>query len=333
MSITYHLWLDEAAKGPFTIGQLRSMWNSGQITGETHYTSDAGESWHHLSDIVSELEPASIPPSFVKTAESFSQRNERRVETSGLAIASLIFAIIGIFPVAIIMGHGAKSSIKKNYPLTGNGLANAGLILGYIELCILAFVLLFFFGILGLISMDKKQRNVFTAISSPEDTQQSETKINPKAVISWNDIALDNPDGFMSIPWDSSMEVVKEKCAAMGYSLDEEKSKKSTKQNGWPTLEYSGGTFANVKVSNLVFVFGGSPTISNEFVWFWNCGSSDKLSTQEKNLIETALKTKFGDKQIFDENLRDGPFEEFQMSNGTYLMWDDMGWISFCQTE
>jgi hypothetical protein len=57
MGADYHLWLEEQAKGPFTIGQLRTMWNSGQVTSETHYTIDAGESWDALSEIISELEP------------------------------------------------------------------------------------------------------------------------------------------------------------------------------------------------------------------------------------------------------------------------------------
>lgn len=74
--------------------------------------------------------------------------------TSTLAVVSLATAIFGlIFPltsiVAIICGHIAKSEIKaSNGALSGNGLATAGLILGYLP--IVAFGLIFFLMITGL---------------------------------------------------------------------------------------------------------------------------------------------------------------------------------------
>jgi hypothetical protein len=61
---------------------------------------------------------------------------------STLAIISLIAGIAGWFllpiiaPIAaVITGHMAKSEIKKsNGMVTGNGMATAGLVLGYIQL-------------------------------------------------------------------------------------------------------------------------------------------------------------------------------------------------------
>ena len=56
--------------------------------------------------------------------------------TSGLAIASLICALLvcaGSIP-AIICGHLAKRRIRRDPSLTGIGLANAGLIIGYLSL-------------------------------------------------------------------------------------------------------------------------------------------------------------------------------------------------------
>ena len=62
--------------------------------------------------------------------------------TSTLAIISLISGIVSWFllPViaavaAVITGHMAKTEIKKsNGMLGGNGMATAGLILGYVQL-------------------------------------------------------------------------------------------------------------------------------------------------------------------------------------------------------
>jgi hypothetical protein len=58
-------------------------------------------------------------------------------KTSGLAIASLVCSLssfitcIGWLP-GIICGHLAKSRIRRNSSLKGNGLATAGLIIGYL---------------------------------------------------------------------------------------------------------------------------------------------------------------------------------------------------------
>lgn len=62
--------------------------------------------------------------------------------TSTLAIVSLISGIVSWFLIpfvaavaAIITGHMAKNEIKKsNGTISGNGLATAGLVLGYIQI-------------------------------------------------------------------------------------------------------------------------------------------------------------------------------------------------------
>ncbi|MGV8967393.1 MAG: DUF4190 domain-containing protein, partial [Cellulomonas sp.] len=56
--------------------------------------------------------------------------------TNALAIASLIIALIGIGPVAVIVGHLANSQIKTSGE-RGSGIAAVGLVLGYLELAFL----------------------------------------------------------------------------------------------------------------------------------------------------------------------------------------------------
>ncbi|UNK72316.1 DUF4190 domain-containing protein [Microbacterium sp. H1-D42] len=73
--------------------------------------------------------------------------------TNGLAVASLICGIVGIFaspfifvfflPVAlpiaaVIMGHIARSQLRRNPQMTGSGMALTGLILGYIPIVLSA---------------------------------------------------------------------------------------------------------------------------------------------------------------------------------------------------
>ena len=63
-------------------------------------------------------------------------------QTAGVAVASLVMAILGFVLLgplgaipAVICGHIAKSKIRDNpETLTGEGLALAGLIMGYIQL-------------------------------------------------------------------------------------------------------------------------------------------------------------------------------------------------------
>ncbi len=85
--------------------------------------------------------------------------------TSNAAIVSLVFGLLGwlILPligalVAVITGHIARGDIKRaNGQMEGDGMAIAGLVLGYlwIGLCILvvAAVFLFLGGIAFLASM------------------------------------------------------------------------------------------------------------------------------------------------------------------------------------
>ena len=74
--------------------------------------------------------------------QPLAQATVRPAPTSGLAIASLIFGILGLtlLPtlgsvVAVILGYMAKSEINSSAgQLEGSGLATTGLVLGYIGL-------------------------------------------------------------------------------------------------------------------------------------------------------------------------------------------------------
>lgn len=67
-------------------------------------------------------------------------------ETSGKAIASLVCGIINIFPlfvIAVVLGHLSLSDIRKSGGrLKGQGLAIAGLVLGYLGVVIIPFILI-----------------------------------------------------------------------------------------------------------------------------------------------------------------------------------------------
>lgn len=79
------------------------------------------------------------------------------IRTSGTAIASLIFGIVAWVGlpviaalVAVICGHIARGEIRRMPPGTieGDGMAIAGMILGYVQLVLCVLAILFFVGVL-----------------------------------------------------------------------------------------------------------------------------------------------------------------------------------------
>ena len=78
------------------------------------------------------------------TVENAGQR------TSGYAIASLILGIAGFFVVpivpsilAVVFGQKAKEELRRDPTLGGEGLATAGIVLGWVGIALVGIGLLF----------------------------------------------------------------------------------------------------------------------------------------------------------------------------------------------
>jgi len=92
--------------------------------------------------------------------------NTQARSTSALAVISLVFGILGWLPVpvfgsivAIVTGHLARAEIRRDpQGMEGDGMAVAGLVLGYSALAVgvlvIAFVFLFLGGMVWLGSLD-----------------------------------------------------------------------------------------------------------------------------------------------------------------------------------
>jgi mannose/fructose/N-acetylgalactosamine-specific phosphotransferase system component IIC len=78
------------------------------------------------------------------TVENAAQR------TSGYAIASLILGIAGffVFPIlpsilAVVFGHKARQEFRRDPAVGGDGLATAGIVLGWVGIALVGIGLLF----------------------------------------------------------------------------------------------------------------------------------------------------------------------------------------------
>ena len=71
--------------------------------------------------------------------------------TSGNAIASLVLSIVGLvfFPlvpsiIAIVLGRSAKRDIRQRPGLAGEGMATAGIVLGWVGVALIALAVVLF---------------------------------------------------------------------------------------------------------------------------------------------------------------------------------------------
>ena len=57
----YYLYRNKEWQGPYSMGQLRSMWHSGALTTDTYYRQDDPGEWFQLSALAEQLEPPTSP--------------------------------------------------------------------------------------------------------------------------------------------------------------------------------------------------------------------------------------------------------------------------------
>lgn len=144
-------------KGPVEENELRAMIAAGQVGPETLVWRDGMKDWTRL-DAVAELSSGAVSP--YAPPGSLAAGYYAPVANSGLAIASMVCGILavvtchigGIFGIpAVICGHLAMSQIQKSpVPMTGRGMAIAGLVTGYLGILFsLAFVVILVIAMVG----------------------------------------------------------------------------------------------------------------------------------------------------------------------------------------
>ena len=170
----YHVSRDGQQFGPYTTEELQGYVSAGNVSLED--LAYDGQDWVPVAQVLGlPTPPPSTPASHPRMVQSPRARRTsmpanqphavRRParqstrayahtspRTSGMAIASLILGILGLFLLgcltsipAIFCGHLANGEIRRSRgSVTGGGMATAGLVLGYIAT---SFLLIYAIGV------------------------------------------------------------------------------------------------------------------------------------------------------------------------------------------
>lgn len=106
--MSYYILKNDKTEGPYTIGQLRSMWNSGALTGDTLYCEEGYEEWVYLRDLADQLEaqPDSSSPPVLPPYQFApdSQPNAPKKSGVGKAFGVGCLSILVLFILFTILG-------------------------------------------------------------------------------------------------------------------------------------------------------------------------------------------------------------------------------------
>lgn len=136
--MTYHIGHRGVQSGPFSEDTIREKLAAGEIAPDALCWASGWAEWRPVREVFLQTPPASLPPPISVLPPPVAGAPGEPAKTSGLAIASLVCGVLAFGCMlttlpAIICGHLALSDIKKSAGArTGQGLAIAGLVLGYV---------------------------------------------------------------------------------------------------------------------------------------------------------------------------------------------------------
>lgn len=124
--------VDGKEYGPISAEQVRQWIAQGRVNAQTKAQLEGSNEWKSLSEL-SEFAPTlpATPPPLPASGPKIVLEPPR---TSGMAVASLVCGILGLFtcitaPVGLVLGIIANSQIRRSQGrLTGSGLAITGII-------------------------------------------------------------------------------------------------------------------------------------------------------------------------------------------------------------
>jgi hypothetical protein len=151
----YYTDAQNQPRGPVSVEQLRDLLNSGAVNASTQVAAVGSQQWVPILTVVQAAAAPGGPVGAGPVAGVPGGAIMPAAPTEPLAVWSLVLGILSvicctamIFSIgAVVTGHLALSSLKKNPLRQGRGMAMAGLIMGYISIVI--GIITIAFGILG----------------------------------------------------------------------------------------------------------------------------------------------------------------------------------------
>ena len=110
----YCLLLNNEQAGPFTIGQLRSMWQNGKATAQTQYCFVGGTSWQPLINIRAMLEPAPVQPTTVSPPPPPSHPAVARQPIAGSELLGIIMLVTPVVSTLLIWQWVGSMNLLQN---------------------------------------------------------------------------------------------------------------------------------------------------------------------------------------------------------------------------
>ncbi|MDB2327301.1 DUF4339 domain-containing protein [bacterium] len=107
MDDQYWITIGDEQRGPYTISQLRSMWQSGTITANTLYWQQGFDDWFSLSTIIDLLEPhqPAAPPALPPEPQIiYTPAPQPQQQTSGCTW--IIIIALGIVGGIVLLSIG-----------------------------------------------------------------------------------------------------------------------------------------------------------------------------------------------------------------------------------
>jgi hypothetical protein len=119
--MNYFVYLDNEPKGPYTIGQLRTMWQAGLVTAKTPYCEPGYNEWLNLEILSAELEPPELLPVKSKSLPRKAPERQSSRKTRNVIIA--VFVVVGITVLGWFT-NGGNNSAKHNVvePMAVSGI-------------------------------------------------------------------------------------------------------------------------------------------------------------------------------------------------------------------
>jgi GYF domain 2 len=97
----YYFWANDAQAGPYTLNQVRAMWNSGQINPTTLYWQEGMANWSSLSDILQIIEEPTTVRGAPRILETRQPQDKKVVPIASvyqwLLYLVFCFALISFF--------------------------------------------------------------------------------------------------------------------------------------------------------------------------------------------------------------------------------------------